>query len=72
MWGIENKEAPIRLVTSLKPKEPVKQFEIKSFDHTCNMYFGLAACIVYGIRGLRDKLKLPKPFDEDVDLMTSD
>ena len=49
MWGIENKEAPVRLINPLKAHEGCKHFEIKSFDHTANFYFAMACVIVYGL-----------------------
>lgn len=49
VWGVENKEAPIRLISPLKLGQPSQQFEIKTFDHTANFYFAMACTIVYGM-----------------------
>jgi len=35
-WGRENREAPMKLVTPIRPGDPVTNFELKSFDNTSN------------------------------------
>jgi len=70
VWGVENKEAPIRLINPLRENEGCKHFEIKSFDHTSNFYFAMACIIVYGLQGLKDSLGLPPPYNEDADLLS--
>lgn len=73
VWGIENKEAPLRVVIPLKPcEEGVQHFEIKSFDHTANHYFGVAVLVSLGTLGLRESLRLPQPYNEDADLLTEE
>jgi glutamine synthetase len=73
IWGIENKEAPLRVVIPLKPSEEgVQHFEIKSFDHTANHYFALAALIALGNYGLKESMILPKPFNDDAHLLTEE
>ncbi|KAG9146274.1 hypothetical protein Leryth_007977 [Lithospermum erythrorhizon] len=70
-WGKENKAAPIR--TACPPGVPngvVSNFEIKSFDGCANPYLGLAAIAAAGIDGLRKKLELPEPIEEDPDSLT--
>ena len=64
-WGIENKEAPIRLIGPLKPGDVPSHFEVKSMDHTANQYIGLAAVVVAGIEGLKNGLKLSPPIQGD-------
>ncbi|CDW89798.1 glutamate--ammonia ligase [Stylonychia lemnae] len=70
VWGVENKEAPIRLISPLKPNQGCQQFEIKSFDNTANFYFAIASTIVCGLQGLKDELKLPQPENDDVHLLS--
>ena len=71
VWGIENKEAPIRTVIPLKSSDDgVQHFEVKSFDHTANHYFAVAAMISLGILGLKESLVLPLPFNDDAELLT--
>ena len=64
-WGIDNKEAPIRVVAPSKPKFEVTNAEIKTFDHTANHYVAFALTIVCGIAGIKEGLKLPTPCQED-------
>lgn len=52
-WGRENREAPIKLVEPIRPGDIITNFEIKSFDHTCNQYFAFAALIACGIEGIK-------------------
>lgn len=47
----------------LKKGQGAQHFEIKSFDHTANFYFALACTIVLGIKGIKNKMKLPEPFN---------
>ncbi|CDW76320.1 glutamine synthetase [Stylonychia lemnae] len=65
IWGIENREAPIRVIESDKPGDNINHFEIKSLDHTANQYLALAAIVVAGMQGLDNKLTLPSPFNGD-------
>lgn len=51
-WGIENKEAPIRLPKPLYKSDPVSNFEIKTLDNTTNMYYAVAAVIHLGAQGI--------------------
>jgi glutamine synthetase len=69
VWGMENKEAPMRLLHPLKPTEGATNFEIKSFDHTANHYFAVAAVIAMGMRGLTHKTSLPEQYTKDADLL---
>jgi len=59
-WSIENKEAPIRVTRSFVNNKIddniVTNFEIKSLDHTANVYFALAAITVLGINGMNSKM----------------
>jgi glutamine synthetase len=54
-WGRENREAPLKLVLPNRPGDVITNFEVKSFDHTCNMYFAMACVIAMGAQGLKDK-----------------
>ena len=70
-WGIDNKETPIRVMTP-ETDGVVEHIEIKSLDHTANMYYAFAAIIACGIEGVKKLLQLPphvvgdpSNFDED-------
>ena len=55
-WGIDNREAPIRLTNEASPKS--RNFEIKTIDGTSNPHLVLAGLVAAGIIGIRDQLKL--------------
>jgi glutamine synthetase len=45
---------------------------VKSFDHTANHYFGMAALTALGLQGIKEKLTLPPPFNDDVGLLSEE
>ncbi|KAG6330159.1 hypothetical protein ID866_8931 [Astraeus odoratus] len=55
-WGVDNREAPIRLTNETSPKS--KNFEIKNIDGTSNPYLALAGLLASGLIGIRDRLEL--------------
>ncbi|KMZ58598.1 hypothetical protein ZOSMA_75G00310 [Zostera marina] len=64
IWGIENREAPIRAACPPGISSGyVSNFEIKSFDACANPHFGLASIMAAGIDGLRKNISLPEPID---------
>jgi glutamine synthetase len=71
-WGFENKEAPIRVLESMNAKAGVEEFEIRSIDHSCNLYFAMSVVVQLGMLGIYQSSKLPLPYDGDADLLTED
>lgn len=65
VWGIDNKETPIRIVAPSIPTNVVTNVEIKTLDHTANVFHALASVIKCGISGMRNNMKLPKPVPSD-------
>lgn len=66
-WGIENREAALRLV----PGKPFiglshANIELKPSDASANPYLALAAVIAAGIGGIADGLSLPDPIADNV------
>ncbi|KAI6021236.1 hypothetical protein EDC04DRAFT_2733082 [Pisolithus marmoratus] len=55
-WGVDNREAPIRLTNEAWPKS--RNFEVKTVDGTSNPYLVLASLLAAGIIGIRDELNL--------------
>jgi glutamine synthetase len=53
-WGLESKEAPLRVLPRMK------NIELKTLDHTANHYYVLAAILNIGRIGITDKLELPE------------
>lgn len=74
-WGFENKECAIRAISPLalnpnlttnqqRPRgKGVEHLEIKTFDHTSNIFIALANLIVCGVDGIKRTMKLPQPVE---------
>lgn len=66
-WGVENREAAIRLV----PSSPLlgtehTNVELKACDASANPYLALAVTIAAGLKGIADDAELSQPIQEDV------
>jgi Glutamine synthetase, catalytic domain len=61
IWGINNREAPLRLCVSKGLSPSSTNAELKSTDATCNVYLALAAAVVAGLEGIAVGRKLPDP-----------
>ncbi|MCK2216958.1 glutamine synthetase family protein [Actinomadura sp. ATCC 31491] len=65
-WGVENREAALRLVPATPLLGPGHaNVELKPSDAAANPYLALAAVIAAGLAGLADGLTLPAPVQED-------
>ncbi len=66
-WGVENREAALRLVpgSRLLGAEHTN-VELKACDASANPYLALAVTIGAGLAGVRDGLEPPPPVQEDV------
>ena len=60
-WGVDNREAPLRLTGS----GDGANFELKAFDATANPHFALAVVVLAGLEGIRACLVLPPPLGRD-------
>ncbi len=59
-WGLENREAALRLVTgSQGERAEASNAEIKCFDATANPYLAVGAVIAAGLAGIDQALRLP-------------
>jgi glutamine synthetase len=63
-WGVNNREAPLRLVGFANNGSRMN-FEYKACDGTANPYLVLAAIVVAGLDGVRKNICLPKPIQVD-------
>ena len=63
VWGVDNKEAPLRVPTE-RHGAPTN-VELKSSDATANPYLALAGVIAAGLDGLARDLALPEPIEQD-------
>ncbi|WP_395293898.1 glutamine synthetase [Kitasatospora hibisci] len=65
-WGLENREAALRLVTgSTGERTTAANAEIKCFDATANPYLMVGAVLAAGLAGLDQRLALPPEFTGD-------
>jgi glutamine synthetase len=62
-WGIDNREAALRLPTS--PDGPPSNFELKTCDGSANPYLALGGVVAAGLDGVRRRLDLPEPVSGD-------
>lgn len=59
-WGLENREAALRLVTGTVGHETTSaNVEVKSFDLSANPYLAVGALLAAGLAGIEDGLRLP-------------
>ncbi len=70
-WGVENREAALRLV----PATPFMgsdhtNVELKACDASANPYLALAVTIAAGLAGVRDAAALPDPVQDDAGTWT--
>jgi glutamine synthetase len=65
-WGLENREAALRMVTGSRGSEEwAANLEVKCFDLHANPYLMLAALLAAGTAGLDSGATLPEPVDVD-------
>lgn len=70
VWGLENREAALRLVTGADgSREWAANVEAKCFDQTANPYLLVAALLFAGLAGLAEEATLPEPVDVDPALL---
>ncbi|TNV78932.1 hypothetical protein FGO68_gene15654 [Halteria grandinella] len=71
VWGYDNKEAVLRIQSPASKEVGCTNLELKTFDHTSNIFLGLANVIVCGLDGMKKNMKLPAPVASDPGEMTS-
>ncbi|MFB4280377.1 MULTISPECIES: glutamine synthetase family protein [unclassified Nonomuraea] len=65
-WGVENREAALRLVPATPLLGPAHaNVELKPSDAAANPYLALTAVIAAGLAGIEDGLTPPDPVQED-------
>jgi glutamine synthetase len=73
VWGLENREAALRLVTGPPgSREWAANLEVKCFDQTANPYLVVAALIFAGLAGVDSQAALPEPVEVDPALLGDD
>ncbi|MFF0412420.1 glutamine synthetase [Kitasatospora sp. NPDC004745] len=65
-WGLENREAALRLVTgSTGERAAAANAEVKCFDASANPYLAVGAVLAAGLAGLDQRRALPPEFTGD-------
>ncbi len=64
-WGVENREAALRLVAVAPGRERLANVEVKCFDEAANPYLLLAALLHAGADGIERTLTLPPAYAGD-------
>lgn len=65
-WGQKNRSAYIRVSEYQPGKEKATRIELRSPDPGCNIYLALAAMLSAGLDGIKNKLELPEPVEENI------
>jgi glutamine synthetase len=65
VWGLENREAALRLITGSPGDPGAANLEIKAFDQAANPYLVVAGLIHTGLAGLAAGTTLPDPVNVD-------
>ncbi|WP_336051634.1 glutamine synthetase family protein [Streptomyces sp. CA2R101] len=60
-WGVENREAALRLITGAPDDPDGGHAEIKTFDAAANPYLAVGAVIAAGLHGIESADRLPEP-----------
>ncbi len=72
-WGLENREAALRLVTGSAGQESAAaNLEVKCVDLTANPYLLLAGLLAAGVAGMEGGARLPEPVDVDPAVLGDD
>lgn len=65
-WGQRNRSAYIRVPRYQPGKEKATRIELRSPDPGCNVYLALAVMLAAGLDGIRQKLALADPVEENI------
>jgi glutamine synthetase len=72
-WGLENREAAMRMVTgSTGSTEWAANMEVKCFDLLANPYLAMAGVLAAGAAGIERSATLPDPVDVDPAALSED
>jgi glutamine synthetase len=70
-WGQRNRSAYIRVPHYQPGKERATRIELRSPDPGCNLYLAFAVMLAAGLEGIRAKIPLPDPVEENIYHMSS-
>jgi glutamine synthetase len=65
-WGVDNREAPVRVASVFRGAEEAStNAELKACDATCNPYLALGGILAAGLDGLERGFEPPEPVQVD-------
>jgi len=64
-WGVENREAALRLITGAPGDPDGGHAEVKTFDAAANPYLAVGAVLAAGLHGIETAAQLPAPHTGD-------
>ncbi|NQV13004.1 MAG: glutamine synthetase [Parcubacteria group bacterium] len=65
-WGRANRSALIRVPTTRPGKAKSTRLEYRAPDPACNPYLAFAVMLGAGLQGIKEKLKIPRPTEDDI------
>ena len=71
LWGYGNREAAIRVPSNACKPNPT-HFELKTSDACGNPYFVLGTAIAAGMDGIKRKLPIPPPYQDDPGVLSKE
>jgi glutamine synthetase len=71
VWGMDNREAALRVPSNLAPPSPT-HLELKTVDGAANPYLALGGAIAAGLDGLTQGYSLPPSVQQDPGALTED
>ncbi len=72
VWGLENREAALRLITGSPGNPGAANLEVKALDQAANPYLVVAGLIHTGLAGIAAAATLPEPVNVDPASIPSD
>jgi len=72
VWGLENREAALRLITGSPGNSAAANLEVKVFDPSANPYLVVAGLLRTGMAGLAAAAELPDPVNVDPATLPAD
>ncbi len=69
-WARRNRSAMVRVPLYKPGKEKATRMEFRSPDPACNPYLAFAAMLSAGLAGIKEKLEIPDPIEENIFHMT--
>jgi glutamine synthetase len=72
LWGEKNRAALVRIPMNKAGRDETARAEFRSPDPACNPYLAFSVMLAAGLKGIQQKLPLPKPAEGDVVRWTRD